>query len=100
VPIVRSAPVRYDAQCHQTYEQRGKGRLQDGQAVAFIFNMFSQLRADDLFIQRMKKLVLTPLAVLTTRDSLIILLQKLQRIRIWGGTSWMGSRWASCAETL
>jgi hypothetical protein len=29
-------------------EQRGKGRLQDGQAVAFIFSMFSQLRADDL----------------------------------------------------
>jgi hypothetical protein len=35
-------------------EQRGKGRLQDGQAVAFIFSMFSQLRADDLFVQRMK----------------------------------------------
>jgi len=43
-------------------EQRGKGRLQDGQAVA-------------------------PFAVLPPRDSLIILLQKLQRIRIWGGTS-------------
>ena len=52
-------------------EQRGRGRLQNGQAVAFISRSFQWLR----HIQKERKLALTLFVALAPRGSLITLLQ-------------------------